>query len=135
MQRGPSARLKQISQSVIFSLTSRIASRERVRVLGGGAQDVEGEPLRGAVADPRAASTSSVTSRWRRRGEQRLPLASAAARGAVARRRRRAGRRGTAAAAAAEAAHAQPSASSALIGSKPPSPPAPPSLRCCSSSA
>ena len=52
MQRGPSARLKQTSHSVILSLTSRIASASALGVLRRRAQDVEGEALRRAVADP-----------------------------------------------------------------------------------
>ena len=51
-QRGSSARLKQTSHRPIRSLTSRIASASAGRVLGGGAQDVEREPLRCARADP-----------------------------------------------------------------------------------
>ena len=50
-QRGPSARLKQTSQSPTFSFTSRIAVGERLGLVVLGAQEVEGEPLRGPLAD------------------------------------------------------------------------------------
>ena len=51
--RGPSARLKQISQrpTLLLDLADRVGERQRVLV--GGAQDVEGEPLGGPPADPR----------------------------------------------------------------------------------
>ena len=52
-QRGPSARLKQISHWPIRSLTSVIAAASAAASRVVGAQDVEGEPLGGAVADPR----------------------------------------------------------------------------------
>ena len=53
MQRGPSARLKQISQKrdLLLDVDDRLGERPRVEV--GGAQHVEREPLGGAVADPR----------------------------------------------------------------------------------
>ena len=64
MQRGPSARLKQISQKVIFSLTSMIAwasaraSRSEVRSTWNARRCAVRLPIPGSFA-------SSVTSRWR----------------------------------------------------------------------
>ena len=63
MQRGPSARLKQTSQSVIFSLTSRIASAS------ASASSAEARRMwnasRWAVRLPIPGSLpSSVTRRW-----------------------------------------------------------------------
>ena len=52
-QSGPSARLKQRSQRPTFSFTSRIAVARRLGLLVRRPQDVEGEALRGALADPR----------------------------------------------------------------------------------
>ena len=62
-QRGPSARLKQISHSVIFSFTSRIASASA----NASASDVRRtwNASRCAVRLPIPGSfESSVTSRW-----------------------------------------------------------------------
>ena len=66
-QSGPSERLKHSSQRPTFSFTSRIARRERRRLFVGGAQDVEGEPLRGALADPRQPRELGDQARQRRR--------------------------------------------------------------------
>ena len=52
-QSGPSARLKHSSQRPTFSFTSRIASPSASGLFVGRAQQVEGEPLRGPLADPR----------------------------------------------------------------------------------
>ena len=103
MQRGPSARLKQISQSVIFSLTSRIACGERERVLAGRAQHVEREALRRAVADPRQLGQLGDEP-LEGRGEHATSACRRGARRGWARRREAAA--AAAAAAAAEAAHA-----------------------------
>ena len=53
VQRGPSARLKQISHSPMRSLTSRMAAASANASSRVGAQDVERQPLRRALPDAR----------------------------------------------------------------------------------
>ena len=63
MQRAPSARLKQISQNPIFSLTSRIASANALA--SSGCARRMWKASRCAVRAPTPGSLpSSVTSRW-----------------------------------------------------------------------
>ena len=151
MQRGPSARLKQISQKVIFSLTSMIAwasaraSRSEVRSTWNARRCAVRLPIPGSF-------DSSVTSRWRggasncgrrcglrsddRGGAEGMScLTSSSGRGARRGSARRPGRPpGAPPPPPMPPMPPRPSDSSALIGSKPPCS-APPSWLCWSSSA
>ena len=62
-QRGPVGEVEaHLAQAdPLLDLADRVGERERV--LLAGAQQVEGEPLRGAAADP-GSFESSVISRW-----------------------------------------------------------------------
>src|SRR5829696_3613805 len=107
-------------RDLLLDVADRV--RERVRVLGRGAQDVERQPLRRAVADAGELAQLGDQALERRREQLRSSH----------RLRRRAARLG---APPGMPPPSPPSMSSALIGSKPPAASAPPIAFCWSSSA